>query len=194
MASGRGSNVQAIMDACASGRLRAVPCVVISNNSGSYVLQRARLSGVPGLHLSGCTHPCGKNLDGEILAQLRGYDVDVVCLAGYMKRVGLRVLEEYGGRILNIHPSLLPKYGGCGFYGGAVHRAVLAGGDDCTGATVHVIDGGYDTGPILEQVVVPVYSGDTAKSLAGRVLVQEHALYVRVLERIVSGQLVLSGL
>jgi phosphoribosylglycinamide formyltransferase-1 len=117
--------------------------------------------------------------------------VELVILAGYMKKLGMKTLEHYRGRILNIHPSLLPKFGGQGRYGIHVHEAVLAAGERETGATVHLVEGEYDQGTILSQCRVPVYTGDTADTLAQRVLVQEHRLLVETLEQILVGKLAL---
>ncbi|HEY6073626.1 MAG TPA: formyltransferase family protein, partial [Anaerolineales bacterium] len=132
LASHGGSNMQAIIDACKAGRLRAKPCVVISNNSDSMALQRASTEGVPGYHISSHTHP-GDAEDREILRVLRLHGADTVILAGYMKRLGPFTLAAYRGRILNIHPALLPKFGGKGMYGKHVHEAVLAAGEKVTG-------------------------------------------------------------
>ena len=194
LASHRGTNMQAILDACKTGRLQARPRVVISNNSDSRVLQRARKAGVPSAHLSTYTHPEPGALDRAILALLQEYGVEVVCLAGYMKRLGPRTLAAYRGRVLNIHPSLLPKFGGQGFYGEVVHRAVLAAGERETGATVHLVDEEYDQGPVLDQIQVPVEPDDSVETLSARVLQQEHRLYVRTLQRIASGEIELQGL
>ena len=190
LASHGGSNMQAIIDACKAGRLHAKPCVVISNNSDSMVLQRAKNEDVPGYHISSQTHP-GEAEDREILRVLRLHGVDTVILAGYMKRLGPVTLAAYRGRILNIHPALLPKFGGKGMYGKHVHEAVLAAGEKVTGVTVHVIDEHYDTGPILNRCRVPVQAGDSVESLGARVLEQEHRLYVETLRQISEGKIVL---
>jgi phosphoribosylglycinamide formyltransferase 1 len=192
LASHGGSNLQAILDACQEGKLDAVPRVVISNNSTSGALARARAAGVPGYHVSAQTHP-GAEEDREILRLLRHHGVDTVILAGYMKRVGPDTLRAYRGRILNIHPALLPRFGGVGLYGKRVHEAVLQAGEKVSGATVHLIDEQYDTGPILSQARVPVREGDTADSLAARVLEQEHLLYVETLRKISEGAIELPG-
>ena len=182
--------MQAIIDACTQGRLDATACVVISNNSESMALQRARKAGIPGYHISAATHP-GTEEDREILRVLRRHDVDTVILAGYMKRIGPQTLAAYLGRILNIHPALLPKFGGRGMYGKRVHEAVLNSGERVTGVTVHVVDDLYDHGRILAQRDVPVREGDTADSLAERVLQEEHRLYPETLRRIAAGEIVL---
>ena len=188
LASHGGSNMQAIIDACKDGRLDARPCVVISNNSDSMALQRARNEGIPCSHISGATHP-GSAEDEEILRVLRRHAVDTVILAGYMKILGSVTLHAYRGRILNIHPALLPKFGGKGMYGKRVHEAVLAAGERVTGVTIHLIDENYDTGPIVNQCQVPVLEGDTPDSLSKRVLKHEHALYVETLQKISDGRI-----
>jgi len=188
LASHGGSNMQAIIDACKSGRLDANPCVVISNNSHSMALQRARNEGIPYYHISTLTHP-GPQEDEEILRNLRHHGVDTVILAGYMKKLGPVTLGAYRGRILNIHPALLPKFGGKDMYGKRVHEAVLAAGEKVTGVTIHLVDEHYDTGPILAQCQVPVLEGDTADSLAERVLKQEHVLYAETLQKIADGRI-----
>jgi phosphoribosylglycinamide formyltransferase-1 len=191
LASGRGSNMQAVVDACKSGRLDGRPCIVISNNSDSGALQRARHEGIACAHLSSVTHADPHELDRAIRDTLREHDVDLVVLAGYMKHVGPETLAEYAGRMINIHPALLPRFGGQGMYGHRVHEAVLAAGVDVTGVTVHIVDAQYDHGLILAQRQVPVRADDTVNSLARRVLEQEHDLLVQTLARIASGAIVL---
>ena len=182
--------MQAILDACKQGHLDATACVVISNNSESMALQRARKAGVPAYHISAATHP-GTEEDREILRVLRRHGVDTVILAGYMKQIGPQALAAYRGRILNIHPALLPKFGGRGMYGKRVHEAVLNAGETVTGVTIHVVDDLYDHGRILAQCDVPVREGDTADSLAERVLEEEHRLYPETLRRIAAGEIML---
>ncbi len=181
--------MQAIINACKEGRLDAKLCVVISNNSDSMALQRARNEGIPAHHLSLQTHPDPKALDKAILETLRGHGVDTVILAGYMKKLGPVTLEAYRGRILNIHPALLPKFGGQGMYGKRVHEAVLASGDKVSGVSIHIVDERYDAGPIINQCQVPVLEGDTAETLAARVLTHEHRLYTETLQKIAAGEI-----
>jgi phosphoribosylglycinamide formyltransferase-1 len=192
LASHGGSNMQAIIEACKSGRLDANPCVVISNNSNSMALQRAKNEGIPHYHISVLAHP-GPQEDEEILRVLRHHGVDTVILAGYMKRLGSVSLRAYRGRILNIHPALLPKFGGKDMYGKRVHEAVLAAGEKVTGVTIHIVDEHYDTGPIIAQCQVPVLENDTADLLAERVLKHEHVLFAETLQKIADGRIVLSG-
>ena len=194
LASHGGTNMQAIIDACHDGRLEAEPRVVISNNSRSGALKRARQAGISGRHISGVTHPDLEVLDREMLAVLERHGVEVICLAGYMKKVGDAVLSAYAGRILNIHPALLPKYGGKGFYGDAVHAAVLAAGERESGVTVHLVDEVYDHGSVLAQRTVAVLEEDTVRTLGARVLEQEHAIYAETLQKIAIGEIRLRGL
>ena len=193
LASHGGSNVQAILDACREGRLDAEPRVVISNNSDAPVLERARRAGVPAFHLSSHTYPDPAHLDQAILDTLEQHEVNVIVLAGYMKKLGPRTLKRYRGRVLNIHPALLPKFGGQGMYGRRVHEAVLAAGEKVTGVTVHLADEDYDRGKILAQRTVPVLAGDTPDSLAARVLEVEHQIYADTLQRIARGEIKLAG-
>jgi phosphoribosylglycinamide formyltransferase 1 len=186
--------MRAVITACRDGSLAAEAAVIIGNNSAATALHWSRDQGLPTYHLSGRTHPDPGTLDGTILAALKRHDVDLVCLAGYMKRLGPRTLKAYGDRILNIHPALLPKYGGRGFYGAAVHQAVIKAGEKESGATVHLVDEQYDQGRILAQEKVPVQPDDTPQSLAARVLQAEHRLYPATLRRITSGAIPLAGL
>ena len=189
LASHTGSNMQAIIDACQAGTLAAEPCVVISNNSqsGARARARQRQENIAAYHLSAQTH--GEALGGAILAAMQRHGVEVICLAGYMKKLGAEVLAAYEGRILNIHPSLLPKFGGQGMYGMRVHEAVLAAGERESGATIHLVDEEYDHGRVLAQEKVPVQAGDTPEALQKRVLAAEHRLYAATLARIAAGEI-----
>ena len=191
LASHNGTNVQAIIDACRKGLLQAEPRVVISNNSDAEVLERARREGIPRYHLSSKTHPLLEELDRAILDTLESYEVGLVILAGYMRHLGPETLSRYRGYILNIHPALLPKYGGKGMYEKLVHEAVLAAGERTTGVTVHLVDQEYDQGRIIAQCEVPVLQEDTVDSLNARVLEREHEFYTETLQRVSSGDIVL---
>lgn len=184
MSSHGGSNMQAILDAIADGRLNAQPAVMISNNSSSTAIERARSFGMPAYHYSSLTHPEPEALDRQMLETLRKHEIDYLLLVGYMKRLGPATLDAYAGRIINIHPSLLPKYGGHGMYGRFVHEAVLSNGERETGVTIHLVDGEYDTGAIISQCTVEVEEGDTVDSLSARVLKREHEFLVETLIRI----------
>ncbi len=186
--------MQVIIDACKNGKLNAKPCVVISNNSDSGAVQRAMNEEIPHFHLSSKTHPDLSGLDTAILNALKKYAVNLVILAGYMKKLGPLTLAAYKDRILNIHPALLPKYGGKGMYGKYVHEAVLASGDKISGVTVHLVDAEYDQGPIVAQCQVPVHDGDTVESLSERVLMREHEFFIETLQRIVDGIIILPNI
>ncbi len=194
LASHGGSNLQAILDACRTGRLDAEPCVVIANNSDAPAFQRARRAGVPACHLSSQTHREPDSLDAAIAATLERHRVNLVVMAGYMKKLGPRTLKRYRGRVLNIHPALLPRFGGQGMYGRHVHEAVIAAGEKVTGVTVHLVDEEYDHGPIVAQRTLAVMPDDTPDTLAERVLRAEHELYVDALGKIARGEIKLPGL
>lgn len=192
LVSGRGSNMQVIINACEKGELAATPVVVISNKASAEALEIAGKHHIPAVHLSSTTHPDPAKLDQAITEALQQYNADLVILAGYMKKVGAKLLQNYHNRVLNIHPALLPRYGGKGMYGMHVHEAVLKSGDTSTGATVHLVNEHYDQGRILAQKSIPVLPDDTAESLARRVLDVEHELYVAALRDIVNGKITLS--
>ncbi|MDP6376056.1 MAG: phosphoribosylglycinamide formyltransferase [Pseudomonadales bacterium] len=183
-----GSILQAVIDACESGELPAEVVLVISNNSSSRALERARTHDIATEHLSGATHTEPELLDQAICAALKRAEADLVLLAGYMKQLGPKTLEEYRHRILNTHPALLPKYGGEGFYGRRVHEAVIAAGESESGVTVHLVEAAYDEGPIVSQVSVPVRANDTARTLEQRVQTAERKLIVHTLIKFVNHQ------
>jgi phosphoribosylglycinamide formyltransferase-1 len=189
LASGRGSNMLAILNDCEAGKLDAEPAVVISNNAGAGALEYARAEGIPAFHLSSATHEDESVLDDAITDTLKSNAVDWVILAGYMKKIGSKLLEEFQGKIFNIHPSLLPKHGGKGMFGLHVHESVLASGDSETGVTIHLVDGEYDQGRVLAQEVVKVEVGDTPEVLAARVLKLEHQLYSETLQGLIEGRI-----
>lgn len=184
-----GSTLQAILDAAKSGELRATPRLVISNNSTSEALNRAQRAGVAARHLSALTHSKPGELEAEILRALSEHSIDVVVLAGYMKKLGAKVVSAYAGRILNTHPALLPKFGGQGMYGDRVHAAVLAANETESGATVHWVDEEYDRGGVVAQAKVPVLPSDDVAALASRVQAAEKALLVRTLNQLAQGEI-----
>lgn len=188
LASHEGTTLQAVLDACAEGRIPARVAAVLSNNSAAGALRRARLAGVPALHLSEGTAGGPAALDEAILGTLQAHAVDVVLLLGYMKRLGPQTLAGYAGRVLNTHPALLPKFGGRGMFGLNVHRAVVAAGETVSGASIHLVDGEYDTGKVIAQVSVPVEGTDSAETLGARVQAAERAMLVEVLTDIASGR------
>lgn len=189
LASHTGTNMQAIIDAIKEGRLDAKACAVISNNSNSVALERARNEGIPAYHISSKKYPDEQDLDNAIINALKENGVDTVILAGYMKKLSPRVIQAFNGRVLNIHPALLPKFGGKGLYGMYVHEAVIQAGEKVSGATVHLVDEHYDHGKILNQRTVEVAPDDTPETLAQKVLKIEHQLYVETLQKIASGEI-----
>ncbi|MBV1877548.1 MAG: phosphoribosylglycinamide formyltransferase [Pseudomonadales bacterium] len=184
LASHQGTNFQAIIDACNTGRLRAKPVLAISNNSRSTALKRAQKAGIITRHLSLQTHPQPEALDRAILDCLLEADVKLVITAGYLKKLGPMTLKKYHRRIVNVHPSLLPRYGGQGMYGMNIHRRVIENRDPETGITIHWVDADYDTGPIIKQQVIPVNNNDTPESLAARILIKEHELLINTLQQL----------
>lgn len=180
LASGRGSNLHAIIehfDNLARERIAKV-VLVASNRADSPALIRAATASIDVAHFN-------PGDDGsELLALLQKFHIDLVVLAGYLKRIPRKVIEEYAGRIINIHPALLPAFGGEGMYGARVHEAVIASGAKETGVTVHLVDHDYDRGPIIAQWRLAVEESDTAESLAARVLNVEHVVYPRVVEMV----------
>ena len=179
--------MQAIIDNIDSGRLAARIALVISNNSESGALERARRAGLPWRHISGKTHPGDE--DRVITQALLESGARLIVLAGYMKKLGPRLLKAFRGRILNIHPALLPAYGGEGMFGIHPHEAVITANENESGATVHLVTDEYDRGPILGQRRVPVLPGDSAQSLQQRVLAAEHQLYTEVIQGIIDGRI-----
>lgn len=177
MASGGGSNFKAIIDRIGEGDLEAQCKFLIVNNAGCGAAGHAEEYGIPVHHISGKTHPDKAEYEAALLAVLDKYDVDFLILAGYMKALPLCILKRMPDRILNIHPSLLPKFGGKGFWGIHVHEAVIAAHETESGPTVHLVSEQIDCGRILAQVKVPVLPDDTPEVLQARVLEQEHELY-----------------
>jgi phosphoribosylglycinamide formyltransferase-1 len=190
LASHNGSNMQAVISACKGGVIDASPAVVISNNCKSRALLIAKQEGIPCYNLSTKTHPVPEELDSAILNVFISNHVDLVVLAGYDRKLGNQTLTYYNGRVINIHPALLPKYGGTGMYGILVHHAVLAAGEKETGVTIHLVDKDYDHGAIIAQSRIPVLPGDTAESLAVRVLERVHRFLVETIGKIITGKLI----
>jgi phosphoribosylglycinamide formyltransferase-1 len=181
-ASGEGSNLRNIQQRIEAGTLEHVElALVVSNNSRSGALELARQSGIPWRHLSSRTQ---LNLGEAMLATLAEFRIDLIVLAGYMKLMPTEVVEKFAGRILNIHPALLPDFGGGDMYGLRVHEAVLASGKWLTGATVHQVTNKYDEGPIVMQLICEVRRDDTPLTLQARVQKVEHNLYPKAIEKV----------
>lgn len=181
--SGSGSNLGAILAAIASGELDAEVAVVISNNPGVRALERAAEAAVPTEVLSHRDHASREAYDRALVARLRAARVEWVVLAGFMRIVTSELLDAFPDRVLNIHPALLPAFPGVD-----AQAQALAYGVRVTGCTVHLVDAGVDTGPILAQAAVPVLPDDDRERLAARILVEEHRLYVEVLRQIAAGR------
>jgi phosphoribosylglycinamide formyltransferase-1 len=184
-ASGGGSNLQALIDRFnhPTSRSPLRVALVISDRQDAGALARARAAGVEAMHIQVAGRPSELSTR-EMMSALEFADIDLIALAGYLRLVPLAVIKRYPDRILNIHPALLPKFGGKGMYGLNVHRAVLAAGEKASGATVHYVDEDYDRGKIIAQQEVPVLPNDTPETLAARVLEIEHKLYPETLERV----------
>ena len=173
MVSGGGTNLQAILDAVVAGKIRNASIeVVVSNNPGAYALERAKNHGIPAVCLSPKDFESREAFNEAFLAKVDEYDLDLIVLAGFLVKIPEAMVEKYEHRIINVHPSLIPSFCGVGYYGLKVHEAALARGVKVTGATVHFVDGGMDTGPIILQKAVEVLPGDTPEVLQRRVMEQ----------------------
>ena len=173
LVSGGGTNLQAIMDKIADGTVTNTKiAAVISNNAGAYALERARNAGIPAECISPKQFESRELFNEALLAGVKKYNPDLVVLAGFLVIIPPMLISEYRNRLINIHPSLIPSFCGTGYYGLKVHEAVLARGNKVTGATVHFVDEGTDTGPILLQKAVNVQQDDTAEVLQKRVMVE----------------------
>jgi phosphoribosylaminoimidazolecarboxamide formyltransferase/IMP cyclohydrolase len=192
LVSGVGSNLQALMDAARGGRIKGRIALVISNKADAGALERARKAGIPAEAASPKDLSAGA-YDEHLAALCRAHKADLVCLAGFLLKLGHKMLSEFRGRILNVHPALLPGFGGKGYYGMKVHEAVLASGAKVSGATVHFVTGDYDSGPIVLQRPVPVLDDDTPAALAARVLAAEHSIYPEAAALFCEGRIKLEG-
>ena len=193
MASGGGTNFQSIVDAIERGDLPSVePVLCFSNRPDAGALQRAERHGIRTFVLpASATSP--DEISAAILGSFEQAGADFVALAGYMKMIPVEVVRSFRNRMLNVHPALLPAFGGHGMYGRRVHEAVLERGVRWTGVTIHLVDETYDTGPIVLQEPVPVRPGDTPESLAERVLESEHRLYPEALRLFSEGRIRIEG-
>jgi phosphoribosylglycinamide formyltransferase 1 len=189
--SGRGSNFISVLDAIDAGRLRDCRIVlVVSNNADAGIIEHARRRDLPVLHWSRKQYATDDAYHTAMLAALRETRAEMIVLAGYMKFLPAPIIAAFRNRILNIHPALLPSFGGTGMYGLHVHRAVLAAHEPLTGATVHVVDEEYDHGAIVIQRTVPVLASDTPESLAARVLEMEHYILPEAIRLFAEGRVV----
>jgi phosphoribosylglycinamide formyltransferase-1 len=184
LASHAGSSMRAVVNAIGSGDLEAEAAIVISNNADAEALVFARARGLVGQHISKKTAGSDAEADRSILDAFERAGVNLIVLSGYLRMVGPLTLARYRDRILNIHPALLPKYGGKGMYGRFVHEAVLAAKDDVSGASVHLVDEEYDHGPVISQKTIQVSPGETVDTLRDKVIAIEGALFVETLRQI----------
>ena len=187
LASKNGTSMRAIVEAARAGGLAVEPRLVVSNNRKAPALEFAAERGVPTLVIPTQADP--KAADAALCAALEGAGVELVILSGYLRRLGPLTLGRYRNRILNIHPGLLPAFGGEGMYGRRVHEAVIAAGASESGATIHAVDEIYDHGPVIERRTVPVLGGDTPEALEARVAAMEPGFFVETLARIAAGEL-----
>jgi len=186
--SGRGSNLQAIIDAIRDGRLDARIAVVISNRADAYGLERARAAGIETLVRDHKAWPSREAYEAVLVEDLRAKSVDLVCLAGFMRLLGATFVGAFPNHILNIHPALLPSFPGL-----HAQRQAVEHGVKMSGVTVHLVDTDLDAGPIVAQAAVPVLDGDTEDTLADRILVEEHRIYPEAIQRILDGGWVIEG-
>jgi phosphoribosylglycinamide formyltransferase-1 len=181
--------MRAVLAAIAAGELDAEARILITNNPGCAAAAAAEAAGLPWRHISAASAGGPEAADREIAERLTEAGAGLVVLSGYMRPLGPQTLSRFAGRVLNIHPALLPRHGGAGLYGRHVHEAVRASGDTVTGATVHLVEREYDTGPIISQVRTAVLPGDTVDDIEARVRALEPGLLVDTLRRIADGEL-----
>lgn len=193
LVSGGGTNLQAIIDNIESGRLAARIVAVISNVPGAGALARAQKHGLPWFVVNNKDYPTRELFDRELATVIDRQEAQLICLCGFMRIFSPFFIEHYPGRIINIHPALLPSFGGKGFYGHKVHEAVLASGKKISGCTVHFVDQEVDHGPIILQRSVPVLPEDTPDTLADRVLKEEHLAYSQAIAMIARGEVAADG-
>ncbi len=189
LVSGRGSNLQAIIDNIEKGALSAEIAAVISDQADAYALERARKHSIPAVHVSAKGYRGKRDAyDALLVKEMRNRGVELVCLAGFMRIITPTLISAFPGRILNIHPALLPSFPGL-----HVQKAALEHGVKFSGCTVHFVDEGMDTGPIIIQAVIPVLDDDTEDSLSARILKQEHRIYSRAIQLYAEGRLSIDG-
>ncbi|HTP66771.1 MAG TPA: phosphoribosylglycinamide formyltransferase [Geobacteraceae bacterium] len=188
LVSGNGSNLQSLIDRCADETIPGRVVCVISNITEAFGLERARRHGIPALHLDHRLFHCREAYDEALVDALREYEVDLVCLAGFMRIITPVLIDAFPSAIMNIHPALLPSFPGL-----HAQRQAVEHGVKVAGCTVHIVDRGTDTGPIICQAAVPVEEGDTEDTLAARILVQEHRMYPLAVRLFAEGRLKVEG-
>jgi len=193
LVSGSGTNLQSIIDSIESGYLSSKIAVVISSHSNAFALERAKKYGIPNFVVKPRNFSSRQDYEDEMINILKKHKVDLVVLAGFIKVLSPHFVKAFPNRIMNIHPALIPSFCGDGFYGDKVHKAVLDSGVKITGATVHFVDEGTDTGPIILQKAVPVYDDDTVDSLGQRVREIEHQIYPDAIKLFEQGLIEIKG-
>ena len=188
LVSGRGSNLQAIIDSINREELDAHLSIVISNTKDAMALKRAEKHGIKTVFIDPSTYSSSKEYDKALVLKLKEFSIDLICLAGYMRILGEEIIQTFEKKIINIHPSLLPAFPGLNAQKQAINHGVKF-----SGCTVHFVDSGVDSGPIILQTVVPVYDDDDEKSLSKRILEQEHYLYPKAIKMIQKNKIRLSG-
>ncbi|MEM4877913.1 MAG: phosphoribosylglycinamide formyltransferase [Thermoplasmata archaeon] len=193
LVSGRGTNLQAIIDASKENKIKSKVVIVISNKKDAYALLRAEKEGIPKLFISP-KNKSPEEYDMEVVKELKNHNVELVILAGYLKILTPKFIREYEDKIINVHPALLPSFGGKGFYGEHVHRAVIEAGCKISGCTVHFVREEIDKGPIIVQKCVNVLDNDTPETLAERILPYEHESIVEAIKIIEEGKYKIEGM
>ena len=186
--SGGGTNLQALIDASKTAKLSAEISLVVSSNSKAFGLTRAENAEIATFVFKEKKYESKSEASQDLLTKLKKHKIDFIALAGYLKLLSPELVSAYNGKIINMHPALLPKYGGQGMYGIHVHQAVLASGDKESGVSFHIVDEDYDRGRIVEQFKVPVLENDTPESLQERVLKKEHEEYPKILDKFIRGE------
>lgn len=194
LVSGGGTNLQAIIDAVNQGHITAEIGVVVSNKAGVHALERAAVNRIPTRVIDHRRYSSVAEFTGAILEVMREFQIDLICLAGFLRIFDRILVDAYPNRILNIHPALLPAFGGKGMYGHHVHEAVMASGARFSGATVHLVTAETDVGPIITQGTVPVEDNDTPDSLAAKVLRIEHQIYPQAIKLVLEDRITIDGL
>lgn len=192
-ASGGGSNFQALLNKHHEGLLHVNFALMVGNNSKAISFQRAKDNGIPTLHISPSHYKDEAEYIERLIDELKFRDIDLIILAGYMKKIPLAVVKKFENKIINIHPGLLPGFGGKGMYGMNVHEAVLEYGAKISGITIHFVDGAYDHGPVILQKTLNVIDSDTPESLAERILILEHKYLWRAVEAIAQKRITIKG-
>lgn len=189
-ASGSGTNFQAIIDAVADGRITGKITGLIASKDKIGAIRKAKNASIPYRIINPSLYAGSEEFTGKILDCLRQWQPDLIILAGYMVKIPAEVVKTYEGRMINIHPSLLPKYGGKGYYGMIVHKAVLEAGETESGCTVHFVNDEYDRGDVIAQRKVSVFPYDTPETLSSRILTEEHKLLPEVIRKLLNSKII----